>query len=179
MYHPTISLISGKHPKTGKSGYAHYGAALARQLVALGSDVHIFCVGQTSSVTKTPIGIIHVVKVPFIRIIAGREMAALVPASVLIAQAINKLDHAEIIWGIGPWTLAGLLVKKNQPSVQLFADYFTTIKHEYHTPIFSLLERSILTKSDRIITHYRSTEKILQNEFKLDRKKFYQMPYAI
>lgn len=175
MQHPTIVLISGKHPIEAKSGYARYTAALARQLVSLHYSVHIFCVGTTTSVIKTSIGTIHVVRMPMIRLVAGREMTALLPASILIARAIKQQTHVDIIWGIGPWTLAGVLTGKKP----IFADYFTTLKHEYRISLFSFLERYILTKSTRIITHYRSTEHILQKEFGLTRKKFYRIPYAI
>ena len=172
---PIIILISGKHPLYVKSGYAHYAAALARQLVAIGCRVHIFCVGEINSVSKTNIGIIHVVKIPFLRLVSGREMAAFLPDSLFLAKAIKQLKHIDIIWGIGPWTLAGVLTGKKP----IFADYFTTLKHEYGTSLFSFLERYILANSTRILTHYRSTEHILQNEFNLDTKKFYRMPYAI
>jgi len=174
MHHPTIALITGKHPIKAKSGYASYGRALARQLTAIGCDVHIFCAGNRSSVTPADIGTIHVVKIPLLGLVSGREMSLLLPASVYLARGIRK-QPADIIWGIGPWTLAGVLAG-GRP---IFADYFTTLRHEYHTALFSFVERYILTKSTRIITHYRSTENIITKEFGVNRKTLYRIPYAI
>lgn len=177
MHYPTIALISGKHPITGKSGYARYAGSLARVLTSLGHSVDIFCVSKNTSVTKTPIGTIHEVKIPLLRLVSGREMTALVPASILIAKAINADPRLRgddiIIWGIGPWTLAGIIAR-NTP---VYADYFTTLQHEYGIPFFSPLERYILSKSTKIITHYRSTERILHKEFGLT--KFFRLPYAV
>lgn len=176
VFKPEIILICGKHPLTTKSGYARYGAALAKQLTALHLNVHIFCVGRASSVVKTPIGEIHTVKLPGISLIAGREMIAFIPASFFLARAINadpRLRGDMFIWGIGPWTLAGVLARR----VPVFADYFTTLQHEYGVPFFSPLERYIVTKSKRIITHYRSTENILRKEFGMTR--FTRLPYSV
>lgn len=187
MQYPTIILISGKHPIEGKSGYARYSRALARQLTDLHLNVHIFCVGVKTSVTRTDIGTIHVVKIPLLALVSGREMAAVLPASILLARAINQQKNRTVLWGIGPWSLAGAWVKLRNPSIRSFADYFTSMKHEYSmsnskyivTLFYSPFERYLLAKSDRIITHYRSTETILTKEFGIHPKKFYRIPYAI
>ena len=197
MHHPTIVLISGKHPLTAKSGYARYAAALARNLTKLRYDVHIFCVGTHTSTTRTSVGTIHVVKIPLINLFSGREMITLLPASIRLAGTVRDFIHKKetsLIWGIGPWSLAGAWIKEKHPSTKFFADYFTTIHHEYRLlpptiesilaklsliPIYSLLEWYTLRQSNVIITHYRSTETILRKEFSIRPSKFYRTPYAI
>jgi glycosyltransferase involved in cell wall biosynthesis len=114
-------------------------------------------------------------------------MAALLPASIYLARAIKQLKHIDIIWGIGPWTLAGALLKKTYPSTPLYAEYFLSMRHEHLTTplrfiidvLYTPLERYLLKKSDRIITHYQSTEKILTHDFYIHPSRFYRMPYAI
>lgn len=170
MHHPKIVIISGKHPVIAKSGYARYSAALAKQLTRLGADVHVYCAGTRASVTQTAFATIHVVKIPFLRLFSGREMATFPFSSILLARNIKTAD---LVWGIGPWTLAGILARR----APVCADYFTSLSHEYGFSLFSPLEKIILTKSDRIITHYRSTERILRKEFGLT--KFFRLPYAV
>lgn len=191
-----IILVSGKHPLEVKSGYARYAACLARQLVAVGADVHIFCVGNKSSVSKTAIGTIHTVYVPLIYLFAGREMVWLLPASLALCRAIlpRMKTAASVIWGIGPWSLAGAWVKRKYPSVLFFADYFVSIRHEYQIlpftgksilakialiPLYARLEKYLLTQSTAILTHYQSSEEIFKKEFHVSAHKFRRIPYMI
>ena len=168
-----IILITGKHPLLVKSGYAAYGRALASLLTKMNMRVHLFCVGQRSSIQKTHIGIIHTVNVPFLSVFKDRSMAACVPASIFLAYAINQLNTRSVVWGVGPWSLAGVFVKRKL----LLADYFTTIRHEYGIPFFSPMEKYLVTHADKIITHYASTEEILRSEFGVT--NFLRIPYAI
>lgn len=166
-----VVIISGKHPLYAKSGYATYAAALARELTKY-FDVHIYCAGAAPSREKSAIGTIHVVGSAFARLFPGREMNAFIPISIALARHIPR--HS-IVWGIGPWTLAGALAGPKT----LVADYFTTIRHEWGIPFFSPVERYILAKSDRIVTHYHSTERILTDEFDLSAQKFIRVPYPL
>jgi glycosyltransferase involved in cell wall biosynthesis len=169
MQNADIIVVSGKHPLTAKSGYARYAAGLCREL-AKKRRVQILCTGPVSRIEKSAIGTIHVIGSAYARILPGREMIAFVPICASIAR---QVPTGSIVWGIGPWTLAGAYAHPKK----LIADYFTTIGHEWHTPIFSPFERYLLRRSNRIITHYRSTEKILRKEFCIAPEKFLRIPY--
>jgi glycosyltransferase involved in cell wall biosynthesis len=116
-------------------------------------------------------------------------------------------EEKNIIWGIGPWSLAGALIKLLyfRKKIFLFSDYFTTVKHEYHgsvqavnsnnygyfeilkkivvfnifIPLFSILEKLTLVFSDTIITHYNSTEEIISHQFGIKPGRFSRLPYTI
>lgn len=104
-----------------------------------------------------------------------------------------------IIWGMGPWGFPGMLVKLFPPrltSVLLYTSYFTSTLHEMHgayraikiqdygvwtklkyfivyyvvAPIFHILEQFTLWNCDRIIVHYRSSQRIIQKYFFLPPK---------
>lgn len=170
MQKPRIVIISGKHPIRVKSGYAHYAASLAKTLTGLHCDVHIFCIGDHNDEEVTPIGTIHSVYVPFLRLFGDCQMVTLPLSALLIARRIPK---SSLVWGIGPWTLAGILAGHTP----VIADYFTTLKHEYGISLFTLLERFILKKSNTILTHYKSTERIISREFGI--KNFVRVPYSV
>lgn len=111
-----------------------------------------------------------------------------------------------IIWGIGPWSLTGAFIKFLKGNRVIFlSDYFTTIQHEFlgtlsgitikdHgiwnklqsviayltiIPLYSLLEYFLLKSSNKIITHYQSTENILTSQFNISSKKYVRLPYYV
>ncbi|HSW89844.1 MAG TPA: glycosyltransferase family 4 protein [Patescibacteria group bacterium] len=194
-----IFLICGKHPIKAKSGYASYAYSLAKNLCAQKHVVHIFCIDRQTKVQKTEIGTIHTIHSRF------SSMVALLPLSILLANAIRKEDTTHVLlWGIGPWSLAGAFVKlASTLPPKLYSDYFTSVRHEDWgmvqgisrrdhgsfeclktffafctiTQIYSLLERFLLSQSDKVITHYKSTENILNYEFAVS--NFLRLPYSV
>lgn len=206
----TIFIISGKNPLISSGGYEVLARALAKTLRDLGYDVRIFCCGPKSKIQNTEIGLLTVVgsSVFSLPALKGREMAGLPVLAFHMARAIVPHYNAHpdaILWGIGPWSLAGALIKQYSPDATLLAHYSTSIPHEYagtlsavnaadhgwknflearvagHTliPIYTLIEKYILAKADRIITHYDSTERILRHDYDIPKKKFVRLPYAL
>lgn len=205
----TIHLICGKNPLKARSGYASYSYSLCKTLIKTNCDVEIFCLGNTDQKIKSAIGIIHIVGVGrLFSLFKNVEMAGLLLFAPIIARSVALTINSQpkIIWGIGPWSLAGTLVKLfSRSRVIVLSDYFTSIKHEfegtlsainvkdYGLPIrlksilmyttvirfYTLLENFLLGKSDKIITHYKSTETILREQFGIKHSKFVRLPYFV
>lgn len=204
----TIFIISGKNPLTAKSGYASYAHSLAKILSSLDYQVKIFCLGEKDMVTQNPIWTVYIkgsllFKLPILKDI---EMAGLPILSFQLASHLySHLQSNNIVWGIGPWSFVGALVKIFKKDVILFSDYFTSIQHEYSGTIsatnisdygvliklktiitsftiiklYTLIEKFIFLTSDKIIIHYKSTLNILSNQFHIKKSKFISLPYYI
>jgi glycosyltransferase involved in cell wall biosynthesis len=193
---PLIILINGKNPLKSTGGYQTYTLTLAKLLKELKFNVQIFCIGNKDQITiykgiviQTNRSIFY--KIPFLK---SMELAALPLFSLTLSKSIlanfSKSRHL-ILWGIGPWTLAGVLVKLFR-KVTLFSYYPTTFKHEFTQslkatnisdhgiinkfkiqiagriliPLYDLFERWAVKSADQIIVHYRSAKKILKDQFK-------------
>ena len=202
-------VITGKNPLAAPGGYAAYGHNLCAVLIELGHPVHVVALGERNSTTKTEIGELHLVRndlasrIPFI---ADLQMTALPLYSRSFASHIATIAGGQpcLMWGMGPWALAGALFKKHRsPASTLIASYFTTFHHEMRGsfdaiqirdygvalkaqyaavvgaigPAFTRMERFLLTQADTIVTHYRSTEDILSSELDVPREKFHRMTY--
>lgn len=202
----TLIIISGKNPMLSNGGYAAYSKNLGTILSDLSYDVHIFCIGDKTYSKKTSFGTVHVVVSPLVKFLKNQEMVGLIIFSPLLTASILKMTKNKpfLIWGVGPWSLAGTLVKFLNKSI-LFADYFTSISHEFSgrikgmsvedygffawiknrvvllsvIPIYSLVEKFTLKKADKIILHYHSTQKILSKEYRLPKGRFSLLPYSI
>lgn len=208
-----VFVISGKDPTVSPGGYAAYSHNLCKILTSLGHPVYVLAAGKTHEVKYTSIGEVHLVKnsgANAFPILGSVEMA-MMPFYAYsfkreILSIISKQGYKEILlWGMGPWTFAGALVKKSHIQAKLFASYFTTFRHEmsgslksiltpdYPLPIkikyilisflggmiFSQIERKTLQKTDVIITHYRSTEQILKREFSVHADKIKRISYYV
>lgn len=142
---------------------------------------------------------------PFIR---SRELSGLIFLAPILAKYLLSMQHQNaVLFGIGPWSIAPVLLKltgtvKNASIVSYLP---TTVKHETSAsframrvhdygftlkiiafivnltlvPTYSFLEQLIVSKSDFIVTHYKSIELILQRQFRVDPKKFVRLPYYI
>lgn len=208
---PVICIVSGKNPLSARSGYAAYAYNLAKTITKLGYTVKIFCVGPTDDVIESEVGAIYIVGSRLASILKDVEMAGLLFLAPLLSFALIKhlKDASDIlVWGIGPWSLAGALLKFvswRKRSFLFLADYFTTLKHEFlgtmsaikvtdHGLLFkvrsiltyltviqlyTLLEWFLLKSSNKIITHYKSTEDILKTQFGLNSEKFIRFPLLV
>ncbi|MBI4035108.1 MAG: hypothetical protein HY381_01770 [Candidatus Chisholmbacteria bacterium] len=177
---PSIFILTGK-PTSAPGGYQTYADSLVSTLHHLGYSTRIF----SAPPLPQPLTFLPILSL------------------VLALKIIPHLKSQTIIIGIGPWTLAGALLKLIFPRrVILIATYFTTIKHEFAgsyseilshpyplllklqyyfasftlIPLYSLLEKFTLFRADYILTHYLSTESILKREFGLS--KFTRLPYV-
>lgn len=203
-----IILVCGKNPQTAPGGYASYTHSLAKNLSKLKIPYEIYTCGKRCEVHNYEFGKIHVVGASILKLkfFQGVEMAALPILAIQLGFVISKnVDDGTIIWGVGPWSLAGVVVKLlSRKKITLYSDYFTTIRHEFRgsmeavtaadyglakyitnviiftivVPIFSLAERVIFNFSDKIIVHYESTQDIIMNEFSVWKRKFVYLPYS-
>jgi len=207
-----LFIISGKNPLSRRgSGYAAYAYHLASVAHQLGYEVTIFCCDTDQAVIKTPVATIYclgtkLLKLPVFR---SREMAAFPFLAPLLTREIAKhLDTkgVNLVWGIGPWSLAGALLKlTGKRRLVLLAHYATSLRHEFSASVRAItirdygllvklkmllgyatiiqfsawLEKLLLSRVDYITTHYLSTENILLKDYQLDRAKFYRLPYAL
>lgn len=208
----TLIILCGKHPLHSSGGYAQYGASVAAVASSLAVDVHIVCIGKKANVETTSFGTIHTVGVPFFgsRFTDGAEMTFLLLYSMYLVHTLRKLitlnePSRVVVWGIGPWTLAGIFLQLFKPHAIVIADYFTTIFHESHDlqknlvtlpysiaitsktflatvlliPLYSFLEKIIVSKSYTIVTHYNSTRSILTHQFGVPLSRFTHLPYTL
>lgn len=113
-----------------------------------------------------------------------------------------------IVWGMGPWGFPGVFLKIFSPPgthVHLLTSYFTSTRHEMHgayrairvddygiktklkyflvyqvvARIFHVFEQLTLSWCDRIIVHYRSSERIIQKYFFVGLKKIILFPWYV
>lgn len=174
-------------------GYSHYAVSLALVLKRLGYVVTIVSLGRKTTTTRVNSIPVSILKVPLLSqywLLPGLPFY-----SYLLAKEIYRTSGSStpiIVWGIGPWSLTGVwvsLMKKTQ--VYRVASYFTLLVHEWHkareavqnsdysiwikliyaansffvVPVLSLCERFALIKTDHIVTHYASTDEILEQAY--------------
>lgn len=208
-----IFIISGKSPiGASGGGYSTYAYNLARLVKKLGHPTYIVALGDETRIEETEVGTLLLFKasLPFLNINIY-ALPALPLCAVVFANGIKKIINERgykksIIWGIGPWGLAGSVSKFILGSKVLHLNnYFTTSRHEwwggvkalrikdygilpklkylaiYLTAVqyISLLERIVLKTANTIITNYKSTEEILRKEFGISPKKFYRASFYV
>lgn len=209
-----VFLISGKSPVTKPGGYAAYSHNLAKVFIKLGHKVYIIAQGDKNQINKTKIGDEHLVnagfvnKLPFFK---SLELAALPIFSLFFVKEIERIIDKEkidkfIVWGAGPWSLAGVFIKnKYKKRVKFTASYFTTFPHEmlgsykaieikdygiipkikYYfvlnivAKIYARFENAIVHTTDFVVVHYESTKNILKKEFSLPSKKMKKISYYV
>jgi glycosyltransferase involved in cell wall biosynthesis len=204
-----VVVVSGKNPLEAPGGYAAYGRNLCAALCNLGRTVEIVALGARDASAATAIGRLHLVRnaaaarVPFI---ADVQMTALPLYSRSFARRIDEIagDRPVVIWGVGPWALAGAWARtRRTPGTTFVASYFTTFLHEMRGsfsalrvrdyglgpklqyagvvgligPVFHRMERFLLQRADVIVTHYKSSEDMLSAELGVPREKFHRMAY--
>lgn len=199
-----VFIICGKSPiEAYGGGYSSYAYNLARILKGLNFEVYILSLGSQNKIINIQFAKLVQVK----SIFSNFNITALpfLPLySFLFAQRIKKVAEEKnynkfIIWGIGPWGLTGVILKKlTGNKVTLIDNYFTTIRHEaqgtvkavrvkdygiilklkylaaYYTIVqfLAFWESIVLRSADLIITNYKSTERIIQKEFGIPKNRF-------
>lgn len=205
----TFFIVCGKSPLTGLGGgYSTIARNIGKNLVKLGQDVFILALDDQANSQKTDFGTLVTVPVPFVRINIS-ALPGLPFYSFLFAKKINSVMKKNnvkkaIVWGIGPWGLAGTILRYlfHAPIIHI-TGYFTTARHEwlgslkalrvsdygwfirlkfiliYHTVVqmISFFDYIVLKSSHRIITNYQSTEKIIEHQFNIDRSQFLRITF--
>src|SRR3989344_5718935 len=209
-----IFLVSGKSPVSNPGGYAAYAHNLAQVFIALGHPVYIIAQGSVSNVEFTNLGEEHIIsvnainKLPFLKSI---ELAALPIFSPYFSREITEIVKKNgykdfIIWGMGPWSYAGVTLKKKfRRRARFIAFYPTTFLHEMKgsydairisdyglkmklkyffvvqiiSRLYGLLEFQTIKYADLITLNYKYPEAFLMEQFKISSEKFRQMSYYV
>ncbi len=206
-----IFIISGKSPIGAfGGGYSAYAYNLAKILTDLKYRVYICALGDKNEKIKTEVGTLISFKpaIPLLNI-KVYALPGLPFYSFLFAEGIKKVLDKEkykkvIVWGIGPWGFAGVILKKLLGKRIILADnYFTTTRHEWSRGVkalrisdygliqklkysmiywsvvqfIALLESILLKNADVIITNYKSTENIIKKEFRIRTNKFRRLDF--
>lgn len=207
-----IFIISGKSPLDDPGGYPAYSRTLARILTSLGYKVLTLAIAKNVDVKKTAYGEIHFLTTKLVRLFPILEhlaLAALPYYSIRFFKEVIKIKKERqidkfIIWGMGPWSFAGVLLKIFLFSkVRLITSYFTTTRHEMKgamdairikdygiapkiryilvyeiiARIFHIFEKLTLDFSDQVIVHYDSSRKIIKKHFNTQKKKIFIFPW--
>ena len=209
-----IFLVSGKSPVSNPGGYAAYAHNLALVFQELGHPVYIIAQGSQSSVGKTTLGEEHIISInvinrlPFLKSI---ELAALPIFAPFFSREIEGIIRQKaykdfVIWGMGPWSYAGVSLKKRFSRRAKFISFYpTTFLHEMKgsynairildyglkmklkyffvvqiiSRLYGLLESQTIKYADLITLNYRYPESFLMTQFKIGSEKFRQMSYYV
>lgn len=211
---PHIFILTGKHPRKYAGGRESYAITLASIFHRLRYRVTIWCNDNNTVTYPAPFGAISTIGSGVFRIPVINTVPMIVLPIIAffnareICQSIirRKLPTSDpiIIWGMGPWTLTAVLLRRMIPNrCIIIADYCTTMAHELHgmragislrwypivfvagvslfrlcfAPLFHLIERFILTTSDAVVVQYRSSARILRHEFGLSRSRLHHLPF--
>lgn len=209
-----IFLVSGKSPLRNPGGYAAYAHNLAKVFKELGHEVYIIAQGSNTTVESTELGKEHLISVKIINklsFLKSIELAALPIFSPFFAKEIEEIITKNkyknfIVWGMGPWSYAGVLLKKKFGSrVKLISFYPTTFLHEMQgsydsirisdyglimkikyffvlqviSRLYGLLEAQTIKYSDLITLNYKFPETFLMKQFNIGPQKFRQMAYYV
>jgi len=186
-----IFIVCGKSPWTSLGGgYGKYALSLFKVLKKIGHKVFTIHLDKKANVTALPI-------LPFYSLILSRKIERI---------CVQKKYQKIIVWGIGPWGLAGAILKRKlKNKVILINNYFTSVKHEWQgmlqglkisdygllrkiqylflffslQPFLTFLEGYLLAKADRIVVNYESTQNILIRQFKLKKSKFFYSSFFL
>lgn len=207
----SIFVVCGKSPLTAfGGGYSTIGRNIGKNLASLGQNVYLIALGDKSEEQKTNFGTLVTLQVPLIRVDIS-ALPGLPVYSFLFAKTIRSLVKREgmknaIVWGIGPWGLAGTILRHLfRVRIIHITSYFTTARHEwqgglkalrvsdygwflrikflviYHTIVrmISFLDCIVIKTSDVIISNYRSTEEILRKEFRVSSSQFLRTTFPV
>lgn len=209
-----IFLISGKSPVRNPGGYAAYAHNLAKVFVELGHPVYIVAQGPQSTVESTDLGEEHIISISAINklsFLKSIELAALPIFSPFFSKEVEKIVKDKnykdfIIWGMGPWSHAGVALKKKFGKRAKFISFYpTTFLHEMKgsydairvsdyglkmklkyfivvqivSRLYGLLESQTIKYSDLITLNYKYPESFLKKQFGIGPEKFRQMSYYV
>lgn len=209
-----VFLIGGKSPVRNPGGYAAYAHNLAKVFRRLEHEVFIIAQGPNPGIENTDIGYEHIVTSSLVNklsFLSSIELAALPIFSPLFVQEIDGIVKRNnykdfIVWGMGPWSYAGVALKKKfGKRVKFVAFYPTTFSHEMKgsyeaikvadygltlkvkyflvanviSRLYGLLESQTVKYADIITLNYKYPESFLKKQFDFDPKKFRQMSYYV
>lgn len=209
-----IFIISGKSPLGDPGGYPAYSHTLSHALFSIGHPVFTLAVGKEQSIEKGKFAEIHTLRsglLRFIPVIKHLALAGLPYYSILFAREIVQIIKQKkiqyfILWGMGPWTFTGLVLRFFLPrdtKMIIFSSYFTSTRHEMKGALdairikdygilpkiryfivyelvarfFHIFEKLALDTSDVVIIHYESSRKIIQRYFGVPNKKIQKFPW--
>ncbi|MBI2028406.1 MAG: glycosyltransferase family 4 protein [Candidatus Levybacteria bacterium] len=204
-----VFIVCGKSPiKSYGGGYSTFAINLARILNNLGHKVFIVAIGEKNEKVELDFCTLLIFKILFFdyytTALPSLPFSSFIFANGIKREAQEKHFAKFIIWGIGPWGLSGVYLKREfNEKVILINNYFTTIKHEwggsikalrisdygilkkikflliYYTIVqfLTLFEERIIKRADIIVTNYRSTEEILKKQFSIGQSKFFRTTF--
>lgn len=206
-----IFIVCGKSPLTGLGGgYSTIARNIGKNLVFLGQNVYLIALGDKTGQQETDFGTLVTIQIPLIRVDIS-ALPGLPVYSFLFAKTIRSIMKSlgtknAIVWGIGPWGLAGTILRHLfRIRIVHITSYFTTAQHEwlgglkalrvsdygwflrikflfiYHTLVrmISLFDKIVTKTSDLIVTNYRSTEEILEKEFNISQSRFFRITFPV
>lgn len=204
-----IFIICGKHPLHKSGGYAAMAYILGKSLKTLGYEPEIITISSENKITASEIGKIHSVSSKFASFKSqGIQTAGFPIISYKFAKYIKKIVKDEnikkyITLGVGPWGLAGVILKDRGEKNLVINHYATTLRSENYWYMrgarirdFGLwtkikytseylmvrlflvpFEKKLFKYSDLFFVHYESTKKILMKESKIPAEKIKIIPY--
>ena len=204
-----IFIICGKHPLYKSGGYAAVTYILGKSLKSRGYEPEIITISSENRITSSEIGKIHSVSSKFASFKSqGIQTAGFPIISYKLAKYIKKIVKDEnlkkyITLGVGPWGLAGAVLKKRGEKNLVVNHYSTTLRNEnywymrgariqdfglwtkikytFEYLLVSLFlvpfEKKLFKYSDFFVVHYQSTKKMLMEEAKITAKKIKVIPY--
>ena len=208
-----VFIISGKSPLGDPGGYPAYARSLAVTLTSLGYPVYVLAIGKNSGVYKEKYGDVYIsntILLKFFPFLNQLALSALPYYGFIFSNQVRKLVKEKkidnyILWGMGPWTYPGVLLKiySAQAKMTMISSYFTSTRHEMKgavdsikikdygiipklkylfvyeiiARIFYLFEKITLVFSDLIVIHYESSRKIIKEEFNVNTKKVRMFPW--
>ncbi len=201
-------VVSGKSATTMAGGLGAYAHNLCRIFSELGYSVYLLGYGRKADFVSLPHAKQITVKNPFASLSSLSAVITNKLLAREIAR-ITKSDHAQeqIVVGAGIWSAAGIVARQSGqlPHASVLGAYFTTYLHEYEGQargcpaadygwlnwvavraalvgawLLAKYEHNTIRRLDRIVTHYESSEQILQNEvIGLDPDRFYRTAYYV
>lgn len=206
-----VFVTCGKHPLKSSGGYATYTHALCKNLKSMGFDVNIIAISDENSVEDSEIGRIFSVTSSYLptrssTFITGLSFLWSRSFTKILQEQIKKDDEKCIVYGIGPWALAGLsLRKKFREKVRLVNVFFTSVAHEtqwlmkginvtdygivlkikytiihfFSLLVLQRLELKILKNCDIVLVHNEFPRQLLINDFGINSNKIMKLPYYV
>ncbi|MDP2638342.1 MAG: glycosyltransferase family 4 protein [Candidatus Levybacteria bacterium] len=209
-----VFIISGKSPLGDPGGYPAYSHSLSQILNSLDYKVNTLAIGKKEEVKETEYGSIIIITTRLLKIFPFLEhlaLAGLPYYSVIFARRIKKIAQKEkidqfIIWGMGPWGFAGVVLKLILPKnikMTFITSYFTSTRHEmkgaldaikikdygilpklryfivyeFVARIYNVFEKITVGLSDSVVLHYNSSKKIVKQYFNVPDKKIELFPW--
>ncbi|MCF6290502.1 MAG: glycosyltransferase family 4 protein [Desulfobacterales bacterium] len=205
----SIYIISGKSPMNLPGGLGAYAINLARIFRELGYAVSVLGFSeQADEFQRDGITFIHV-HTPFDRL-KGLGVGLITPYFLRTLRRKIDADNAGeiLVYGMASWNYVGIRLKKALPgrNIKTLVSCFTTHKHELMghirgAPIrdygpgpfikYGLaylldlifvrgFDRTAIMGADRIIVHYQSTRKILEEDYgAVSPERLRTIPYCV